>query len=265
MSTEPTPRQKSSALGLLRWLREKTPLFSNVLLKEYVEDQGEVSVFAVLTEYLAAAFQADLAPKLTSDQGAIDEQRRQALGRVLRSALTDAPELLGVELTFADYSREEPEDFDPADGPLVLPWGAFLIFKLARKTAKKTLTKTATADDPDSDAGGPGYVQRAYPALAEEKSVTAVLSAVGFDKADIDPDWLLWKPAPSPDDRVARLLQDTCQLIRPSWPRLEDLAASLRAAGHTTLTGAVIDADNVRRVLISAELLLGNTWPSRVQ
>ena len=259
-----TPRQKSSVLGLLRWLREKVPYFADVLLKDYVEDAGEVFVFVVMRKTLAAAFEAELGPKLVRRADPIDELRRLAMETVLRKAMVDAPPLLDVELTAPDYAREEFEEFAPGDGPLVLPWGLFLTFKLVRKVVEKNGKATSTADSPDSDAGGPGYVVRAYHPLTDEENIAASLKAGGLDKADFDPDWLLWKPRPSKDDRVARLLEETCKLIRPSWPKLEAVAEALRNApppGHTTLNGMEIDADNVRRIVISAELLLGNLWP----
>lgn len=240
------------------------PFFDQVLLKDYVEDAGEVLLFVVMKKDLAGAFVAELAPKLVPGEGGIDELRRVALETVLRAALADAAPLVGVELTAPDYAREEIEDFEPEDGPLVIPWGVFLTFKLVRKVVEKKTSTTSTADDPDSDAGGPGYVVRAYHPLTDEPEIAGTFTMGVVSKADFDPDWLLWKPLPSEDDRVAKLLDATCQLIRPNWPKLEEVAGALRGApppGHTTLTGKVIDADNVRRIVISAELLLGNAWP----
>jgi hypothetical protein len=247
------PRQKTSVLGLLRWLRKKVPFFVEVLLKDFTEDDFQVQVFVVFNDTLAPSFTQAMTKRPTGEDGHVDEDRRLALLEVLADALAEGPDLVDVELTFFDYSREELGDFDPPDHPGRLPLGAFLFFKLFRKTVEKKGTVTETADDPDADAGGPGYVVRAYD-LPDNFSEHA-------DKADFDPDWLRWAPVASEEDKVAKLMKAACELIRPEWPRYEDLAAALREAGHTTLKGAKIDEDNVRRIIWNAELLLGNTKP----
>jgi len=250
----PLPRQKSGVLGLLRWSRWKLHFFSQVLLRDYDEDNALVSVFVVFNETLAPEFSKLMARRLKTADGKLGEERTLALLALLRKKLADGPNLIEVELTATDYTREELEDFETAKGPLRLPEGAFLVFSLSRKTVLKKGKTTRTADDPDSDAGAPRYVISGLEAPPELDP---------YIKNDFSPDWPIWFPNPEIEGS-AKLLSDCCKLLRPTWPRWAVLAVELGKAGHMLQDGVAITADNVRRLVVAAELILGNKKPDCV-
>jgi hypothetical protein len=275
------PREKTGVLGLLRWMREKLPYFDQVLLRDYAEDEARVVVFAVLNGELAPAFSKAMKRRLAVADDQLDEERRLALREVLKKKLAKGPRLLDVELSAAEHRREDLDDFDNDDDLERLPAGAFLFFQLLRKTVQKvgdSANETAKAsseadpntdDDPASDAGAPRYVVLAHnaPDWVEADSTF-----------DFDPDWPLWVPNPGDSNnekisqeqreeaheearQLALLLDDACQLLRPTWPKWPKLAADLRSTGHTLMGGGAITESGVRRIVIAAEQLLGNKKP----
>jgi hypothetical protein len=250
----PVQRQKSGVLGLLRWLRWQLPYFADVLLRDYDEDKALVTVFAVFNGQLTTDFSKSMAARLKTADGKLDELRAAALLALMRKKLAAGPKVIDVELTAADYAREELEDFESAEGPRQLPDGAFLIFRLSRKTVVKKGKNTNTADNIASDAGAPRYV---IPELDAPPGMPAEL------KDDFDPDWPVWAANPEIEGS-AELISACGKNLRPTWPKWEVLAAKLRAANLTLKDGATITADNVRRVVVQAELVLGNEKPDCV-
>ena len=252
--TPSVPRQKSGVLGLLRWLRWQLPFFSQVLLRDYAEDKALVTVFVVFKDTLALEFSKSMERRLKTADGKLDDVRAIALLALIRTKLATGPKLVDVELTAADYGREELEDFETAEGPQQLPEGAFLVFRLLRKTVLKKGKTTKTADTMAADAGAPRYV---IPVLDAPNGVPAGLHD------DFDPDWPIWVPNPEITG-AAKLVSTCCKYLRPAWPKWEDLAAKLRKADLTLKDGIVITADNVRRLVVPAELVLGNKKPDCV-
>jgi hypothetical protein len=237
-------------MALLDWLRE-SGVFARVLLKDFTEDGFRVQFFGLFGATFAADYEARARAALRLPEGGLDEQRRLLLLDLLAKRLEDGPPLTDVELQHGDYALEEPEDFEmPADVYRV-PTAAFLFFVLERQQGEKKGAKTATADDPESDSGGPRYV------------VPDVVAPDWVPKewrADFDSDWRRWKPNPDVP-HVAPLLGDVIALIAPVRPIWRLLAAELNGKGHVTLTGKPFTEANVWRVVVAAELLIGNELP----
>ncbi len=259
--------QKTGVLGLLEWMRWELPYFSDVILRDYSEDDARVEVFVVFNNILAQAFSKGMESRLKRAVEHLGEERQVALRTLLHEVLVEGPKLLDVELTLLDYGSEEPGDFDNTHSPKDLPAGAFLYFELQRKKVEKKGATTATGHDPASDAGAPRYVVR---------DPDAPIWAKGDADTEtyLDPDWSGWVPNPlkskgkesTENDRVeaaklAALLDATCQGIRPTWPSWASLAKDLRDAGHTLMDNVPITPSGVRRVVIASELLLGNKKP----
>jgi hypothetical protein len=237
-------------MACLDWLRE-SPAFSEVLLKDFTEDGFRVQVFGVFSAAFAAKYEKTATKTVNPAGDALDEQRRLALRDVLQAELKDGPEMLDVELRHVDYDKEDPADFVSPGDVFRVPSAAYLFFKLDRKAEAKKGATTATADDPEADAGGPRYVVRDVVAPAGVEDPDA--------RADFEPDWLTWKPNPS-YEKVGPLLEDVKALIRPARPVWKKLAAELNEK-HSTLTGKAFTEANVWRVVVAAELLLGNELP----
>lgn len=246
----PIPRQKTSVMALLDWLRE-SGVFTRVLLKDFTEDGFRVQLFGVFGASIAADYEARARVTLRLAEGGLDEQRRLLLLALLEERFRKGPPLTDVELQHGDYALEEPEDFEAPDDVFRIPAAAFLFFTLERQQGEKKGAKTATADDPESDSGGPRYVV---------PNIVAPEWVLKEDRADFDPDWRRWKPNPD-YPAVAPLFDDVIALITPSRPIWRFLAAELNAKGHVTLTGRPFSEANVWRAVIAAELLLGNDRP----
>lgn len=247
----PVPRQQTSVIALLDWLR-KSDVFSRVLLKDFTEDGYRVQVFGVFSRVFAETFGARARETLRPSDGALDEQRRVVLRDLLARRLRAGPELTDVELRAVDYGQEEREDFSSESAVFAIPAAAFLFFQLRRQSPPKSGAKTATADDPEADAGGPRYVIRDVVAPAQLADPEL--------RADFEPDWLRWTPNPDVPG-VGPLLGDVKALITPTRPVWRALAAELNARGHKTLTAREFTEANVWRVAVAAELLLGNEYP----
>lgn len=238
-------------IALLDWLRE-SPAFSMVLLKDFTEDAFRVQVFVVFSGQFETRFENAARQALNPAGDALDEQRRLVLRDALLAELKDGPELVDVELRAVDYAKEEAADFASAAEVFRVPSAGYLFFNLERKRDPKKGATTATADDPEADAGGPRYVVRdivAPPELHDRD-----------ERADFEPDWLTWKPNPS-FEKVAPLLEHVMALIRPVRPVWKSLAAELNARKHSTLTGKAFTEANVWRVVVAAELLVGSVPP----
>lgn len=233
------PRQKTSVLWMLDWLR-KRPAISAALLKDVTEVGFRVQVFVVLSNEFETKFEKNAKKVLRPSRGELDEQRRRLVEDLLRRELREGPELVDVELPVGEYGREEREDFDEKDGFLKTPKTVFIDLKMKRKTVAPKGRKTATSDNPASDAGGPGYVEK-------------------FTDPGI-PEWLKWQPNPN-YPAIKKLLEDLMPLLRPARPTLKEIAAALNARGHRTLKGAVFTEQNVDRAVVAAELVLGNEEP----
>jgi hypothetical protein len=237
-------------MALLDWLRE-SGVFDRLLLKDFTEDGFRVQIFGDFGAAFAADYEARARVVLRVAEGGLDEQRRLLLLGLLAKRLEDGPPLTDVELQHGDYALEEPEDFAAADDVCRIPTAAFLFFALERQQGEKKRAKTATADDPESDSGGPRYVV---------PDVVAPEWVLKEDRADFDPDWRRWKPNPEVE-HVAPLLDEVIALITPARPIWRLLAAELNGRGHVTLTGRPFTEANVWRVVVAAELLLGNERP----
>ena len=149
----------------------------------------------------------------------------------------DGPTLVEVELEFPDYAKEVVEDFDDPTGFLQPPARAVVSFELMRRSEPPTGRKTRTADNPDSDAGGPGYVEKVWDGG--------------------NPDWLRWAPNPAYPG-VALMLKDLVELLQGPPQTLKQLAAALNKRGHKTLQGSAFTEANVNRAVVAAELVMGN-------
>lgn len=234
------PRQKTSVLWMLDWLR-KRPAISAALLKDVTEVGFRVQMFVVLSNEFAKKFEKNARKALRPSRGQLDEQRRRLVGELLRRELREGPDLLDVELPVHEHGREEREDFEEEDGFLKTPKTVFIDFKMKRKMVAAKGRKTATADNPASDAGGPGYVEK-------------------FTDPGI-PEWLKWRPNPN-YPAVEKLVEDLMPLLRPGRPTLKEIVAALNTRGHRTLKGAVFTEQNVDRAVVAAELVLGNEEPA---
>lgn len=247
----PVPRQQTSVIALLDWLRE-SGVFSRVLLKDFTEDGYRVQVFGVFSTEFSNKYEKRARETLRPSDGALDEQRRVVLRDLLVRQLRAGPELTDVELRAVDYAQEEREDFSSESAVFAIPAAAFLFFQLRRQSAPKKGAKTAAADDPEADAGGPRYVIRDIVAPAQLADPEL--------RADFEADWVRWKPNPDVPG-IGPLLDDVQALITPTRPVWRALAAELNARGHKTLTGRAFTEANVWRVAVAAELLVGNEYP----
>lgn len=235
----PVPRQQTSVVWLLDWLRAHRAIKRAVL--KYETDVGFlVEVLLVPSKVLGKSFRAAAEKELATKQDNLEDGRRLLLGRLLEEELRDGPELLDVELYGTESTSEAVSDFATADGFLGVPAAFYVTFKMKKKSAPtKTEKKGATA--PRSNAGGPRYVveQDYFP----------------------EPGRPTWKPNPN-YPMLALLMKDLRKLLRPRRPTLKKIAKTLNAKKHRTLKGRLFTEQNVDRAIVAAELLLGNEDPT---
>lgn len=248
----PVPRQRTSVLALLDWLREQ-PAFSRVILKDLAQEDGQVQVFVIFSRKFGRVFESLARAELDQGAGGLDEQRRLLLLDLLEKTLSDGPELLDVELRHEDYALEETEDFGSVADVYAIPSAVFITFKLKKKTRQKKGAKTSTANDPAADAGARGYVIRAV--VAPDAVADQEL------RADFEPDWSCWMPNPAKQREVKRLLKAVAKTLAGGRPPWRLLAAKLNGQGHRTLTGKKFTEANVWRVVLAAEQMRGNKRP----
>lgn len=230
----PVPRQKTSVLWLLDWLRAHSAI-KKVFLKNETEVGFHVEMLIVPSKRLAKRFRAAAEGEL-GDQDDLGEARRRLLLRLVEEELVGAPEITDVELYGAEATAEVPQDFSKLDGFLEIPVAFYVTFKMLKKAAPTKRSPTGGIA-PTSRSGGPRYV-------------------VPVD-TEIEPGRPTWKPNPD-YPHVARLLKDLKKLLRPVRPTLKNIARVLNEKKHRTLTGRPFTEQNVDRAVVAAELLLGN-------
>lgn len=206
----PVPRQRTSVLALLDWLREQ-PAFLRVILKDFAQEDGQAQVFVIFSRKYGRAFASQARAELDQGAGGHDEQRRLLLLDLLERTLSGGPELLDVELRHEDYAMEEPEDFGSTAGVFAIPLAVFITFKLKKKTREKKGAKTSTANDPTADAGARGYVIRAViaPGAVADQEM----------QPDFEPDWTFWMPNPAKQREVKQLLKSVAKVLAGDRPR----------------------------------------------
>lgn len=235
----PIPRQQTSVLWLLDWLRAH-PAIKKAVIK-YETDVGfNVEVLLVPSKVLGKSFRAAAEEELAEKENDLEEGRRQLLRRLLKEELGDGPELLDVELYGAESTSEVAADFSTAGGFLKIPAAFYVTFKMKKKSAP-TRTSGTGGTAPRSNSGGPRYVVERddYP----------------------EPGRPTWRPNPD-YPKVALLMKELKRLIRPKRPTLKMIAKALNAKKHRTLRGRPFTEQNVDRAIVAAELLLGNRDPS---
>jgi hypothetical protein len=235
----PVPRQQTSVLWLLDWLRAHPAIKKADL--QYETDVGfNVEVLLVPSKVLGASFRAAAEKELAAKEDDLEDGRRRLLRRLLEEELEDGPELLDVELFGAERTSEVPADFSTPSGFLMVPAAFYVSFKMRKKSPPTKARKTG-GTAPRSNSGGASYV---------------------IERDDyLEPGRPTWRPNPE-YPKMEPLMKDLMKLLRPKRPTLKNIAKALNAKKHRTLRGRPFTEQNVDRAIVAAELLLGNNDPS---
>lgn len=232
----PVPRQQTSVVWLLDWLRAH-PAIKAAVLKNEADDGRLVEVLVVPSKALGNLFAEKAKKKLLGQQEGLEDRRRRLLLHLLEQELYSSPSISDLELYGTESTLESISDFSAPEDVFEVPAAFFVTFEMNKKPGK---TKTVNGGR-RSNSGGPSYVIERPDSLEPGR-----------------PTWMANPAYPA----VARLMRDLKKLLRPERPTLKIIASKLTAKKHKTLMGRGFTEQNVDRAIVAAELLLGNRDPS---
>lgn len=145
----PIPRQQTSVVWLLGWLRAH-PAIKAAVLKNEVDDGRLVEVLVVPSKALGNLFAEKAKKKLFSQKEDLEDLRRRLLLHLLEQELYGSPDISDLELYGAESTSESVSDFSAPEDVFEVPAAFFVTFEMTKKPGK---TKTVNGGR-RSNSGG---------------------------------------------------------------------------------------------------------------